>query len=261
MGAAHLNVLVVENWPHATLGLVGDALAEAHAACHVARTHEGQALPGSARDFDALVLLGGAQDALDDANYPFLRDEMALVRSFAEADRPVLGICLGAQIVARAFGARNILGRPIEFGWHPVRTTARGRADPVLSAIGEAAPTFHWHLDTFTLPRGAVHLAASDQTSNQAFRIGRAVYGIQFHFEVDRPMVETWNDVYAEEIRDFDPGWFERHPAEAEKHGLAADAAGLSLARAWTSLIAPASQKRPAPARDASSQTAPEYPA
>ena len=254
-----MRILVVENYPNATLGLVGTALADAGAECRVLRTYQGDRLPGAVDGFDALILLGGAQDALDDANHPYLRDEVALVGAFAAADCAVLGICLGAQIVARAFGAENILDRPIEFGWHEVRTTVAGRADPVLSVLGESAPLFHWHVDTFTLPPGAAHLAASDQTSVQAFRIGRAIYGIQFHFETGAEMVARWNEVYAREIRNFDPGWFNRHPAEAERHGAAADAAGLALARAWIGLVrtspnpdAPATTTRRETAREPS---------
>lgn len=252
-----MRVLVIENYPDATLGLVGAALAEARADITNVQTHRGEPLPGSADGFDALILLGGAQDALDDASHPYLRDELALVRAFAADDRAVLGICLGAQLVARAFGGENILGRPLEFGWHPVRPTEAGRADPMLSAIGDEAPLFHWHLDTFTLPPGSMHLATSAQTANQAFRIGRAVYGIQFHFECGTELLERWNRAYAHEIVAFDPGWFERHPAEAARHGAAADAAGLALARAWTGLVRP-SRDRPRPATKAERETLPE---
>jgi GMP synthase-like glutamine amidotransferase len=232
-----MRVLVIENYPHATLGALGTALDEARATCRVLRPYAGDSVPAAADGFDALVLLGGAQNALDDADHPYLKYEAALVGAFASEDRPVLGICLGAQIVARATGGENLLGRPLEFGWHKVRATEAGRADPVISALDGSAPLFHWHLDTFTLPPGAAHLAASDQTAIQAFRVGRAVYGIQFHFECDTAMVAKWNEVYAEEIVEFDPGWFARHPAEAEKHGNAADTAGLALARAWVGLI------------------------
>jgi GMP synthase-like glutamine amidotransferase len=81
-----------------------------------------------------------------------LPQEAELARSFGDAGKAVLGICLGAQLIARGFGAENVLGRPIEFGWRPVRPTEEGRLDPVVSALGEGAPVFHWHLDTFTLP-------------------------------------------------------------------------------------------------------------
>jgi GMP synthase-like glutamine amidotransferase len=125
----------------------------------------------------------------------------------------------------------------MEFGWHPVRPTAAGRADPVLSVIDGGAPLFHWHVDTFTLPPGATHLAESDMTHLQAFRIGKAVYGIQFHFEADTRLVAAWNRDFADELAGSVPDWPARHPLEAARHGAAADAAGRAIARAWVGLI------------------------
>src|SRR4029079_15724548 len=115
--------------------------------------------------------------------------------------------------------------------------TEAGRADPVVSMMGESSPIFHWHLDTFTLPPGAAHLASSDRTDMQAFRIGRAVYGIQFHFEVGTEMVASWNVDYENEIVPIDPGRLDRYPAEAARYGGKADATGRALARAWVDLI------------------------
>ncbi len=253
-----MRVLVIENYPKTTLGLVGEALAEANAECRTLRTHAGDTLPSSPDGFDALIMLGGAQDALDDANHPYLRDEAALARAFGEADKAVLGICLGAQILARGYGARNILGRPLEFGWHEVRATDAGRADPVLAAMGEAAPIFHWHLDTFTLPPGAEHLATSAMTPMQAFRLGRAVYGIQFHFEAGTKLVANWTRDFAAEIEEYAPDWFARHPEEARRHGSAADATGLALARAWIARAAEPSPSGAEPARRRHRETVPE---
>jgi GMP synthase-like glutamine amidotransferase len=240
-----MRILVVENYPKTTLGLVGEALSAARADIQIVRTHLGEPLPRSPDWHDALIMLGGAQDALDDQNHPYLPEEAALARAFGAADKAVLGICLGAQILARAHGAKNILGRPIEFGWHPVRPTEAGKADPMLSAIGSGAPIFHWHVDTFTLPPGATHLATSEQTSVQAFRIGRASYGIQFHFEAGTELVDFWTTGFAEEIAAYAPDWPERHPGEAARHGRSADAAGLALARAWIARI-----PRPSPSRE-----------
>jgi hypothetical protein len=96
---------------------------------------------------------------------------------------------------------------------------------------------FHWHLDTFTLPSGAVHLASSAATEFQAFRLKRAVYGLQFHFEADRPLVETWSDQFAEVIASYAPDWRARLPEEAARHGPRADAAGAAIARAWVGLV------------------------
>ena len=118
-----------------------------------------------------------------------------------------------------------------------MRPTEAGRDDPVLSAIGDAAPLFHWHVDTFTLPPGAERLAESDATRIQAFRVGHAVYGIQFHFEAGTEMVAHWTRCFADEIEPYAPDWFNRHPGEAAQYGPRADAAGLALARAWIDLV------------------------
>jgi GMP synthase-like glutamine amidotransferase len=240
-----MRVLVIENYPKTTLGLVEIALREAQAECRLLRTYAGDTIPSEPDGFDALVLLGGAQDAVDDSNHPYLAREAELARHFGRADKAVLGICLGAQLVARGYGAENILGRPIEFGWQQVWATEAGRVDPVLSALNGAAPLFHWHVDTFTLPPGAAHLAASEQTELQAFRIGRAVYGMQFHFEAGTELVASWTRDFREEITPYTPDWFRRHPDEAAKHGAAADAVGLALARAWVALIRPSATCRP----------------
>ncbi len=232
-----MRVLVIENYFGTTLGQVGGALDEAGIAVDLRRVWDGARLPRGPGGYDGLIVLGGEQSAVDDEEHPYLPRVAALTRAFGEADRAVLGICLGAQLVARGHGAENILGRPLEFGWRQVTPTAAGRDDPVLSALGEGAPLFHWHGDTFSLPPGATHLAASAMTENQAFRIGRAVYGIQFHFEADRTLVESWNEDFAELIADETPDWTERHRREAARHGAEADATGLKLARAWVKLI------------------------
>jgi GMP synthase-like glutamine amidotransferase len=232
-----MRILAIENYPKTPLGLVGQAFSEAGVACEILRPFAGDALPATPDGFDALILLGGAQSALDDAEHPYLPAEAALVRAFGGADRSVLGICLGAQLVARGYGAENILGRPIEFGWRDVRTNAAGRDDPVLGAIGAGAPLFHWHADTFTLPPGATPLAMSDMTPLQAFRLGRAVYGIQFHFEAGAELVDMWTRDFAHEITPHTPDWFDRYAGEAARHGAAADAAGLALARAFIATI------------------------
>lgn len=232
-----MRVLVIENCYGATMGALETALVEAGAEIDIRQVHAGEPLPASARTFDGLIILGGIQNALDDEKHPELALIAGLAKAFHAADKPVLGICLGAQIIARAFGGRNILGRPIEFGWHRVETNEAGRDDPVLSAMGEGAPVFQWHNDTFELPPGAIHLARNDDTENQAFRLGRATYGFQFHFEADRKLVRQWCDVLADEIAGHTPDWALRHEAESARHGTIADAVGLDIARNWISLM------------------------
>jgi GMP synthase-like glutamine amidotransferase len=232
-----MRVLVVQNFDNTGLGQVGAALAEAGAVLDIRNAHRGDPLPETAAGHDALVVLGGGQNALDDEAYPYIPPLLALMRDFGDSGRAVLGICLGGQLLARAYGADNLLGAAPEFGWRSVALTGEASGDPVLGAVPETFPIFQWHDDTFTLPEGAVRLAANGVAENQAFRIGRAAYGIQFHFEADRPLVREWNAAFADYLAEHQPGWRERHDDEAALHGPQADAAGQALARAWVAAI------------------------
>jgi GMP synthase (glutamine-hydrolysing) len=232
-----MRVLIVENFVATPPGQIGRELARAGISTELRRAFQGDAVPDAPDGYAGLIVLGGAQSALDDVDHPYLPQIVALAQRFGEADKPVLGICLGAQLVARGYGAKNILGRPAEFGWKEVRPTEAGRADPLIAALGGGAPLFHWHTDTFSLPQGAVHLATSAMTPHQAFRIGRAVYGIQFHCEADRPLVEIWTREFAEVIAEYAPDWPARHGQDAARYGERADATGAAIARAWIGLL------------------------
>jgi GMP synthase-like glutamine amidotransferase len=231
-----MRVAIVENTRITHHGQVGVALHEAAALIDLYKPWSGQPLPQTV-DADALVVFGGEQSARDDHTHPYLPDLARLMADYTAMDRPVLGICLGSQVLARAFGADNHLGTAPEFGWVEVSLTEEGRADPVLSQVPETFPIFQWHSDTFTLPEGAVHLARSAGAAHQAFRIGRATYGTQFHFEASRSVVRDWSKTFPETIERMLPDWPERHPELAETHGIPADAHGLALARAWVALI------------------------
>ena len=228
-----MRVLIVQNYANTGLGQVGVALAEAGAGIDLVRADLGEALPDGADGHDGLVVLGGGQNALADAESPWLPRLCALMRAFGDSGRSVLGICLGGQLLARAYGGQNIIGGATEFGWQEVELTPEGAADPVLAALPAAFPVFQWHDDSFVLPRGARRLAGSLAVHNQAFRIGRAAYGFQFHLEADRPLVAAWCDLFADWLATRQPDWPRRHPAEADRFGVAADAAGLAIARGW----------------------------
>lgn len=232
-----MRVLVVENMNHSSLGQVGVALQEAQAEIDLRQPFTGAPLPADSSGYDAMVVFGGEQSAVDDHIHPYLPDLARLMKTFTDDGKSVLGICLGSQLLARAHGGDNLLGKTREFGWHGVELTNEGKQDPVLSAAGDAFTSFEWHSDSFTLPEGAVHLATNPAVANQAFRIGRAAYGMQFHFEASTPVVESWNRTFETVIDRIDPDWLRRYSDYAARHAQQADAAGLALARAWVATI------------------------
>lgn len=232
-----MRVAIIENTGVTHHGQVGVALHGAGARIDVFKPYLGQALPSLEDGHDALVVFGGEQAATDDHLHPYLPHLAALMRAMTEADRPVLGICLGSQILARAYGATNHLATASEFGWCQVELTENGRADPVFSGLNNHFPIFEFHNDTFTLPEGSVHLARTRTVANQAFRLGRATYGMQFHFEANRAVVADWVREFPDVIEEREAGWLTNHPTHAETDGATADAAGLAIARGWVALI------------------------
>ena len=127
---------------------------------------------------------------------------MQAIEAMLKQDKPVLGICLGAQLLAHVLGAA-VPRNPIkEIGWYPLHKTAAGKDDPVLAPLGETTPVFQWHGCRFDIPKDAVHLARSADCEQQAFRYGDNAYGFQFHLEMDEPLVDRWldNPAYREEL-------------------------------------------------------------
>lgn len=232
-----MKVLVIENYNGTPLGQVAVALDEAQAERVHVRPFEGDAVPSRGDGYDALVLLGGAQNALDDENHPWFPATLDLIREFTDADKSVLGVCLGAQLVARAHGGENRIGGHYEFGWHPVELTPEATTDPVFSALPSRFSIFEWHDDHFAPPVTAVTLAHTPVAETQAFRIGRATYGTQFHFEADRNQVEDWSSAFSSLIASREPDWETRRLEDGATHGLEADAAGIAIARAWVKTI------------------------
>ena len=145
--------------------------------------------PLSAGEADLLAILGGPIGAYEENFYPFLKDEICLIAARLAAGKPVLGICLGAQLMARALGAGVYPGRAKEIGFKPLTLTPEGEA--LLGPLKDL-PVLHWHGDTFDLPEGALHLASTPLCRNQAFSVGRNALGLQFHIELAGANIERW---------------------------------------------------------------------
>lgn len=142
--------------------------------------------------YHGLVVLGGPMAADQSDQFPNLLYEKEAIRQAIDLGRPVLGICLGAQLVATSIGGHTLRGKAPEFGWVDVEPTAAGRADPLFRHFDGTERIFQWHSDTFTLPHEAVHLAASASCAHQGFRLDDYVYGLQFHLEADRALIARW---------------------------------------------------------------------
>lgn len=154
------------------------------------RLHAGEPLPALA-DFDWLVVLGGPMSVHDEDRHAWLAAEKALVRAAVEGGRRVLGVCLGAQLIAAALGAAVTPNPEREIGWFPVERAPGAEASPLGRALPPSFPAFHWHGETFALPPGALRLASSAACPEQAFAIGARVLGLQFHVETTRAAAEA----------------------------------------------------------------------
>lgn len=230
-----MRILAVEHHDKPTIGVIGETLEELGAEIRTIWGMYGDPLPARHREYDGLIVMGGTMNAGDDEQCPYFPPLVGLIREFAEADKPVLGVCLGAQLIARAFDAELVIGGDLEFGFHPVRPTAAAAADPVLAHFDRPLPLFQWHNDHYTLPPSAERLASGDRYVNQAYRIGRTVYGAQFHFEVTQAQVED----QINHTPDFDaevPGHREWLPAQFAAHEEASNAFCRSLTRRWAAL-------------------------
>lgn len=232
-----MRILVVQNSHTSPIGIVGDELAVQGADLVTVRANEGEALPGGPDGYDGLLVLGGPQDAWDDEKGPHFPQVMALIRAFADAGRPVLGICLGAQLAARAYGARVYRHDVAELGVHAVDLTPAAQDDPLLAGFGPTLNVAQWHYDTFEFPEGAVPLARSGACERQAFRLGELIYGFQFHPEATADTVRFWASRFGEEAREKNRALLDGLEAKLAEHMPAAERFARTLTRRWLGLV------------------------
>ncbi len=193
-GVRSLRVAVLQHIACEPPGVYEDVMRERGASMIRVELDECGRLP-AAGTFDAIVAMGGPMSVNDDAHLPWLAEEKAFIGSAVRAGVPFFGACLGVQLLAASLGARVYAGPSPEVGLLPITLTEAAREDPVFAGLPAEVLTLQWHGDTFDLPGGAVRLAGSPHYPNQAFRFGRAAYGVQFHLEVSPAMAEEWSGV------------------------------------------------------------------
>lgn len=188
-------------------------------------------------DADGLVVMGGPMGVGDVDDRPHLQDEIVLLEQALREERPVLGICLGSQLVAHVLGAEVRSAPDKEIGWSDVTLTEAATEDPLFRDVDAPFPAFHWHGDVFTLPDGAVRLARTAQTEHQAFRYGAATYGLLFHLEVTPKTVAWMTKAFQDELaaEGIDGAAIRR---EAMRHEAALRGVAETVFGRWSGLVA-----------------------
>jgi GMP synthase (glutamine-hydrolysing) len=193
-------VLVFQHDPFEDLGFFAEVLEKQSADYRVVRLFHGEIPEEEWENVSALIILGGPMGVDQEIDFPFLRWEKRIIQAAIDEAVPILGVCLGAQLIAATLGTPMFHGPVKEIGWSPISITPHGQVDSLLGYLPENATVFQWHSDGFDLPAGAIRLASSPHYSTQAFRVGKTIYGLQFHLEVTPRMIERWIDERSKDL-------------------------------------------------------------
>ncbi len=213
-----------------------DVLRDHRIGINYIQTHVGKSVPAEMADKAGLIVMGGPMGVYEQAQYPFLRDEMHLIESALTVGRPVLGVCLGSQLLASVLGAEVKKGERKELGWHAVTLSEVAAQDALFAGVRTEFWPFHWHGDVFSLPKQAVNLASSRQTGCQAFRYGKNAYGMLFHLEVTQAQISQMLWDFAEELREAGGGAAEITEQIPRHLPVLQEIAGDVLGR-WASML------------------------
>lgn len=229
-------IVVLQNHPAESLGAIADSLETAALAWQYVRAYDGQPVPASIRGAGGLVVMGGPQTVYQLDRYPYLREEIALIEDALRENKPILGVCLGSQLLAAALGARVYRNETREIGWYRVTLAAAATEDRLLRGLPPEFVAAHWHSDIFDLPAGAVALASSEKTPVQGFRFGDKAYGLLFHAEMTNEILEALVGEFGEGLRrvGIDGGAI---LAEAPRHLPKLNAIGETIFARWASPV------------------------
>lgn len=194
-------ILVIQHVESEGLGIIAPLLQVSGLPVHTIKIFKGEGVPRSILGYRGLIVLGGPMSVYEQEAHPFISAEIALIESALKTDVPMLGICLGAQLLAKAAGAKVYKGGAKEIGWYKVKQTAAGAHENLTPGFPDEYTVFQWHGDTFDVPVGVVNLASSELFPNQFIKVGKSAYGVQFHLEVTDSMVAQWLELNAAEVK------------------------------------------------------------
>ena len=186
-----MRILVLQHHPDEGPGSLGDFLRARGAELVFTHTWKNKTPPLEPDGFDALVSMGGPMNVYEEKEHPWLKQETLLLAKAARAGLPVLGVCLGAQLIAKALGARVVDSPEKELGWYEAELTPAAQADPLWKGVEQVIPVVQWHGDMFQVPEGGQLLARGAPCPHQAFGWGKS-YGLQFHVEITPAILESW---------------------------------------------------------------------
>src|SRR5215472_9443503 len=194
-------IWVLQHHPVENLGAIADALEEAALAWQYVRVFDGAPIPANMKGAGGLIVMGGPESAYQLDRYPYLRDEIRLIENALRDNKPILGVCLGAQLLAAALGATVKRGESREIGWYSVQLANAAGDDRLMRGLPTEFMAAHWHSDVFELPNRAVALASSAKTEIQAFRYGEKAYGLLFHAEITGERLSKLVSEFGEDLK------------------------------------------------------------
>jgi len=240
-----MNILVVQNSSLDPIGVLGEHLTQLGAQLHVwlAEEHPYPSKHPLGYEYDGLIILGGPMNAHEDEKFSHLADVVGLIHQFHAEHKPIMGICLCAQLIARAFGSQVYPHSEPELGFSPVyavnHALATAPAEPWLKDFTQPLQplqVMQWHFDTFDLPAEATLLMTNDACKYQAYRIGRNIYGFQFHFEVTPEIVMSWMAMKNDWIEANYPNLDAQIAAQVQQYGQQSAQFAQSVAQYWITL-------------------------